>query len=69
MALSAKRVVLYAQALDDIAARLRIEGGYDPEQAHGDADNVLLDALDQAAPEIAHAYRSLAYGAPWWATA
>jgi hypothetical protein len=39
---------------------------YDPEEAHGKADDVLLRA---APPEVAEAYRRLVERCEWWAYA
>jgi len=69
MSITSGQVAEFAQTLDNIAARLAASRLYDPESAHGDADEVLLDALDYAAPEVADAYRRLVASAPWWATA
>ena len=43
-----------------------IDGGRDPEGAHGEADKILLRMVP---PEVAAAYRRLVDRARWWATA
>ena len=68
MRMSADRAAEFAQTLDNIRARLAASRLYDPENAHDDATNVLLDALDHAAPEVADAYRRLVDSAEWWSS-
>ena len=41
----------------------------DPERAHGEADQVLLDVFTKIRPEVVTAYARVMGRASWWASA
>jgi len=54
------------EQIADVVARLDAIEASDAEAAHGDADEILLEAVPQ---KIREAYERVVTRAPWWAYA